>query len=297
VRPVRAAVLDLNDGVPNRGLDAIRRQLNAADKRFADRPITVDVFDVRQEAAVPDLGYDVYVSSGGPGSPFDGEATAWEAAYFDWIAALWDHNQAAAPAARKHALFICHSFQLLCRHFRLGAVTKRGAQSFGIVPVRMTAAGRTDPLFDGLDDPFHAADFRWWQVVRPDRDRFAELGATILARETHRDGDARRDSDAISDNDTMRDGNAPERAVMGVRLSPEIVGVQFHPEADPDGMLAHFRTPERRATVVERFGEAKYERLIRRLDEMDALRATHAAVVPAFLRRAITPSAPSASSR
>ncbi len=275
--PVRVALLDLNAGVENQGIPSLRALLAAANGQYADTPVQVDTFDVRQDAALPGLEYDIYVSSGGPGSPFDGEGTTWDARYFDWISALWGHNQAAPPEDRKHALFICHSFQLLCRHFELGTVTKRASQSFGIFPVHTTAAGREDPLLDDLPNPLWAADFRWWQVVRPDRDRLRELEGCVIA------WDAPPDDDPTA-----------ERAVMGVRLSPEIAGVQFHPEADPEGMLSHFQRPERQQQIVERFGTAKYERLLHRLDEMDALQQTHATVIPAFLRRALAPSAPSA---
>jgi len=272
--PVRVALLDLYNGIQNQGMAALRAHLAAVDRRYEGRSVEVDVLDVRQNAPRPGLAHDVYVSTGGPGSPFDGGGTTWEARYFDWISALWEHNQTSSSEDRKHALFICHSFQLLCRHFDLGTVTKRTSQSFGIFPVHKTAAGRDDPLLYDLPTPFWAADFRWWQVVRPDRDRLRELEGRVLARE-----------------DPADDEPAENRAVMGVRLSPEIVGLQFHPEADPEGMLTHFRQPDRQQQIVERFGTAKYERLLHRLDEMDALRQTHATVVPAFLRHAIAPPA------
>jgi len=271
--PVRVALLDLYDGTSNQGMGALQSHLAAADEKYDGRPVLVDTFDVRRDRTLPDLDYDIYISSGGPGSPFaDGD---WEAPYFDWLSALWQHNQDAPPPERKHALFICYSFQLLGRHFAFGTVSEREKRSFGIVPIHKTAAGRSDPLLQNLPDPFWAADFRGWQVVRPDANRLESLGGAILAWE---------DRPAVEDETDPINTN---RAVMAVRLSPEIVGVQFHPEADPHGMLTHFCQPERRAMVVERFGEAKYERLLRRLDEMDELRQTHVTVVPTFLRRAI----------
>jgi len=270
--PIRVALLDLYDGTSNQGMGALRSHLEALDGRYDDRPLQVETFDVRQNRSVPDLSYDLYISSGGPGSPF--ADADWETPYVDWLTALWQHNKDAPPRERKHALFICYSFQLLGRHFGLGTVSERAKRSFGIVPIHKTEAGRRDPLFRALPDPFWAADFRGWQVVRPDADRLQSLGGAVLAWE---------DRPAVDDG---TDPGNTDRAVMAVRLSPEIVGVQFHPEADPDGMLTHFQNPERRTMVVERFGEAKYERLLRRLDEMDELRQTHASVVPTFLRRA-----------
>lgn len=273
--PVRVALLDLYDGESNLGMGALRSHLAAADGRHDGRPLQVDSFDVRQERTLPGLDHDIYISSGGPGSPFVGQDEDWEAPYFDWLTALWAHNQDAPPEERKHALFICYSFQLMARHFEFGAVTKRAERSFGVVSLHKTDAGRTDPLLRSLPDPFWAADFRGWQVVRPASDRLDALGGAVLAWE-----------DSPSEDDTANPG-ATDRAVMAVRLSSEIVGVQFHPEADPDGMLTHLQHPDRRATVIDRHGQTKYERLLRRLRTMNELRQTHATVVPTFLRRAI----------
>ena len=263
--PARIALLDLNNGHPNQGIRSLRALIGDLEHRGV--PVHLDVFDVRQEAAVPDLGYDVFISSGGPGSPFDGEGTEWEARFFDWLDALWQHNAEAAPDAKKHALFICHSFQMMCRHFELGAVTKRHRESFGIVPVHRTEAGQRDPLLQGLADPFWAADFRNWQVIRPNRERLQALGGEVLALE-------------------QQHVLPHERALMGIRLSPEIVGVQFHPEANPEGMLVHFQQPKRRAEIVDKFGEDRHARLIRRLHEPDYLAPTLRTIIPAFLRRA-----------
>lgn len=265
--PVRIALLDLYNGKSNQGMRALRALIATSGPSHGYR-VQLDAFDVRQKAETPDLSYDIYISSGGPGSPHEGKGTVWEARYFDWLESLWQHNGKAEPAAKKHALFICHSFQMMCRHFELGAVTQRHAESFGIVPVHRTADGRREPLLDGLADPFWAADFRRWQVVQPDHGRMQALGATVIALE-------------------QQHLLPHERALMGIRLSPEMVGVQFHPEADPDGMLLHFQQAERRNAIVDKFSEERYERLIRRLGDPEYLAPTHRTVVPTFLERAV----------
>jgi GMP synthase-like glutamine amidotransferase len=270
--PVRIALLDLYNGKVNQGIRSLRALISASEEHHGRR-VVLDAFDVRQHAETPDLSYDMYVSSGGPGSPHDGEGTAWEAAYFDWLGALWQHNAEARPSDKKHVLFICHSFQMMCRYFELGAVTQRHAESFGIVPVHRTEAGWREPLFTGLADPFWAADFRRWQVVQPNRSRFQELGATIIALE-------------------QQHLLPHERALMGIRLSPEMVGVQFHPEANPEGMLVHFQQTKRRDDIVGKFGEERYERLIRRLGDPTYLAPTHRAIVPTFLERAVRATRP-----
>ena len=266
--PLRVALLDLNNGHPNQGMRCLREILQLCSGRFGGVPITWDEFDVRQKAEVPDLSYDVYLSSGGPGSPFDGEGSVWEARYFHLLDALMAHN--ARPHANPKRLFlICHSMQVAARHFGVAEVTKRRSESFGIFPVYLTGAGRCDPSLRGLQDPFYGADFRDWQIVQPDRQKLAALGADVLALEK------------------IRPHVALERAVMAIRFTPHIVGTQFHPEADPDGMLLHFRQAERKAAIVRKHGVEKYERIIHRIAHPDFLARTHGAVLPNFLRDSI----------
>lgn len=269
---VRVALLDLYRGIDNRGIPALTQLIQSAGE--ATHAVTLHRYDVRGKGEVPGLEYDVYVSSGGPGSPYDGEGQAWEADYFRWMEAVWTHNAQGRPP--KSVLFICHSFQMAMRFFGIATVTKRRAASFGIYAVHKTDAGRDERLFEPLADPFYAADFRRWQAVEPDAARLHELGARVLAREKPRP-------------------HVPlERALMAVRLSPHLVAVQFHPEANPAGMFAHFRKRERRRQVVDRLGKQRYHRLLRRLNEPDFLKPTYTHVVPAFLQRAIATARPGA---
>ncbi|MDX1547339.1 MAG: hypothetical protein R3247_10145 [Rhodothermales bacterium] len=271
--PLRVAVLDLYDGEPNQGMRALRALLEDADGRFHGQAVTYAIYDVRAKAELPDLGYDVYLSSGGPGSPFDGEGTTWEHRYWRWLDALYNHNERHAGSHlatdAKHVLFICHSYQMMCRFFEVARVTKRRSESFGIFPVHKTDAGRDDPQFAPLSDPFYAADFRHFQAVEPDAERIGELGGAVLALEK------------------PRPRIRLERATMALRLSPEILGVQFHPEADPEGMRHHFAQPKRMQHVVRKHGEPKYWRIMRRLVDPDFLAQTHDAFLPLFLRRAV----------
>lgn len=270
---VKIAVLDLYNGEPNLGIRSIRKMLTQGDGRFYGQSLAFDVFETRLKDEVPGLDYDVYLSSGGPGDPYDGEGCLWERRYFHWLDAVWNHN-ARCPGAHvgadtKHVLFICHSFQIMCRFFDVADVVRRRSESFGIFPVHKTDAGETDALFEGLDDPFYAADFRHWQVVQPDRHAMGDLGAEVLALEKIR-------------------ARVPlERATMAMRLSPELVGVQFHPEAHPPGMRQHFLERERRELVVRRHGEEKYRRIMHRLNDPAYLKRTHDAVLPNFLRQAL----------
>ncbi len=265
---LRVAVLDLNAGVPNQGMRCLREILEAHDGRLGGLSVLWDEFDVRTRGETPGLDYDVYLSSGGPGSPFDGEGSAWEAGYFRWLDALWAYQQ-RTDVPPKAAFLICHSFELAIRHFGVAELEARKSESFGVFPVHPNTAGRQDPLFAGLDDPFYAADFRSWQAIAPHEARMAELGATVLAVEKERP-------------------HVPlERALMAIRFGPSLVGTQFHPEADPDGMLLHFRQEHRREQIVARHGAEKYAQILHLTSHPDFLGRTYAAVLPNFLRHSV----------
>ena len=271
-RPINVALIDLYRGEPNQGIRAITELTENFQGPAGDTSLQLTRFETRLNAEVPDLSHDIYLLSGGPGSPFDGEGQAWETAYFDLVDQLWNYNernrgQKGVPA--KYALFICHSFQMMCRHFSLGQVVQREDESFGIFKTYQTEIGRNDILFSNLSDPFYAADFRKWQVINPDTSQFKAVGATILALEKE------------------RDQAAFERALMGIRLSPEMVGVQFHPEADPTGMLLHFNEEKRRTFIEENHGAASFQQIIERLSAPEFLAHTYDTIIPNFLTTSI----------
>jgi GMP synthase-like glutamine amidotransferase len=234
--------------------------------QFADR-VDYEVFDVRVDGAIPGLDFDIYISSGGPGDPREVDGK-WYKAWTDWLDAVMAHN--ATNDRKKYVFFICHSFQMAVHHFQLAEVTKRKGISFGTYPVHHTKAGMTDPILSGLEDPFTAADFRHFQAIQPDKKRLKKMGATLLAKEK------------------IRPHVDLERALMAVRWSPEVVGVQFHPEADPDGMLAHFSRPEIKQEVIADHGREKWLQLIEDLNDPQAIQRTHNAIIPGFLERATT---------
>ena len=152
------------DNFPNQGMRCIH-QLLAQQQAESPVELTCDVFDVRGKLDVPGLDYDIYISSGGPGSPLACDEP-WEAPYFELIDRILDWNR--TNKQKKHLLLICHSFQLVSRHLGVGTLSRRRSTSFGIFPIHLTAAGRKDPLFQGLNDPFLAVDSRDYQVTRPD---------------------------------------------------------------------------------------------------------------------------------
>ena len=255
------------DGHPNQGMRNLQEILDTFPTR-----LDWTVFDVRGKNELPadPLAFDIYISTGGPGSPLDGDGV-WDRRWFNLLQTLWDHNAQARTtgAPRKFVFLICHSFQMACRHFGVAEVNKRKSTSFGVMPCHLTAEGRHDPVLECLPDPFHVVDSRDWQVVQPDDDRLAELGADLLALEK------------------IRVHVPLERAVMAIRFSEEIIGTQFHPEANARGMMEYFSHPEKRQSVIAAHGEPKYLSMLDALDDDDKIPLTQATVLPTFLEMGI----------
>ncbi|MFK7950415.1 MAG: type 1 glutamine amidotransferase [Saprospiraceae bacterium] len=258
---VRVAILDMNNNVPNLGLGNIVEIV----KDFSDE-VESQVFDVRHKGELPDTTWDIYISSGGPGDPLDGDGV-WDKGYYDLMDALLQHNQ--IDSNKKYAFFICHSFQMMVDHLEVAEIVPRRSMSFGTFPVHKTEDGEKDTCFRNLPDPFYVADFRHWQILNPNVERLEETGATILALEK------------------IRPHVDLERAIMAIRFSDEFFGTQFHPEADPIGMLKRFRESDKYNHVVKNYGEEKYQRMIDDLHHPEKMGLTHDMVLPTFLKDAI----------
>ena len=267
MKHIKATLIDLYNNEENLGIGAIEKLLSDFDGKINGQSLSYQTFETRFKAEVPDLSFDIYISSGGPGSPFDGEGTVWEKKYFNLLERLWKHNQNSER--KKYLFFICHSFQMMTRFFNLGEVTKRNARSFGIFPVHKTQEGMDDPILKNLPDPFFAADFRWWQVTQPNKKVFDELGAEILALEK------------------IRPHVDYERAIMAIRISPEIFGVQFHPEAHPEGMRYHYQKENVKQKIIDEHGEKKYEYLLEQLEDPEKVELTQKTVMPLFIESAV----------
>jgi len=262
-KKLKLAVLDMNNGHPNQGLRCI---CSIVEKYAAE--IDYTVYDVRVKNELPDLSYDMYISSGGPGNPLEGNGI-WEKKFTLLVDELWFYNKTAEEDAKKFAFFICHSFQLVCNHFQLGDITKRNSTSFGVFPVHKTTEGLEDPILNNLANPFFVIDSRDWQLIQPKLEIFKKWGATILALEK------------------IRDHVAYERAIMAVRFSNEFVGTQFHPEADAVGMTAHLSKIENQEKVIRNFGKRKYNQMIKLLAQPETIATTQEAILPSFIEYAL----------
>jgi GMP synthase-like glutamine amidotransferase len=266
-RPVKVAILDLYDGIPNEGMRGFQDILNAY-KTQHQLNLSFEIFDVRKKTEVPGMDFDIYISSGGPGNPIESEGTEWEKKYFNLVDKLEDHNLANNPQ-KKYGFFVCHSFQLLCRKYKLGDINMRRSPSFGVLPVHQTHAAKNEPLFDGLTDPFFAMDSRHWQVIHPDEKRFTDLGMKLLAIEKERPY-----------------VDLP-RAMMAIRLNDYFFTTQFHPEADAMGVKSLLIKEEKKKEVVFEHGLDKYNEMLERLDDPDKLTHTQKTIIPKFLDQAV----------
>lgn len=263
--PLRLAILDLYNGHPNEGMRCIRQLVREFCESTAP-DLQVREFDVRRKKSIPAVeAFDVFISSGGPGDPLDTDG--WGRDYFSLTDGILAHNQQNS-SRKKHLFLICHSFQMVAHHLGLGEVKRRRSTSFGTFPIHKTEEGEQEPFFDLLPEPFYAVDSRDYQLVQPDAERIAELGARVLCLEKE------------------RPHVELERAVMAIRFSPEVFGTQFHPEADAEGMLRYFQTEEKRQQVIQNYGEVKYLDMVEHLNDPDKILLTESVLIPSFLHAA-----------
>jgi len=261
---LRIAILDLYEGQPNQGMRCIRQILH--EWSVANQvEISFDEFDVRQKLQVPDISYDIYISTGGPGSPLDSEGSEWEKAYFNWLQQIENWNSDASKINKKFVFFICHSFQIVCRHYGIGNVSKRKSTAFGVFPVHVLLEGQQDPVFNGLKDPFYIVDSRDYQVTTPKFEKINMMGAKILCIEKYRP-------------------HVPyEQAIMAMRFNDYMLGTQFHPEADAEGMSMYLQREEKKQMVIEAHGLEKWTSMVEQLNDPDKIMWTYLHVLPNFL--------------
>jgi GMP synthase-like glutamine amidotransferase len=259
---IKIAILDMYNGEPNQGMRCIIDIIN----RF-NQMVTFQIFDIRGKSEFPDIKkFDIYISTGGPGNPLEGDGN-WVLKWYDFIDQLWQWNK--DQKTKKHVLFICHSFQMACHHFGLATLNKRKSTSFGVMTIHKTEDGITDPVLEGLQNPFYAIDSRDYQVVQPKLSIFKKKSAQIIALEkirTHREY---------------------ERAIMGVRFSEYFVGLQFHPEADALSFVANLKSKEKRENIIAMKGKTKFRDMLEDLLDEDKIYKTNETIIPNFLRIAI----------
>jgi GMP synthase - Glutamine amidotransferase domain len=261
---MKIAILDLYEGEANEGMRCIL-QIVEEFKKECDFPITCQRFDVRKNLEIADLDFDIYISSGGPGSPITSQGSTWEQNYFGLMNAILQHNR-VHPSNKKRVFLICHSFQIFCRYYNYAKVTKRKSTAFGVMPIHKTKDGKNESLLRGLGDMFYAIDSRDYQILEPNESKIWSGGGHVLCIEKE------------------RPFIPLARAVMAIRFNESIIGMQFHPEADSDSMHRYLLTDEKRELVIKRYGEKKYTQMLQMLNEPEKIKLTYKTILPGFLR-------------
>lgn len=255
----------MNNNHANQGMRNIK-EISQAFKENADEDVTIELFDVRYKNEVPNIAdFDIFISSGGPGNPHQ-EGYEWEKKYAEFLTGIWEHNQRQED--KKFLFLICHSFQIASIHWNIGNICKRKSYSFGVMPIHKTEEGENDFLLKNLPNPFYAVDSRAYQLIEADEEKMEKMGMKIMALEK------------------VRPHIHLERAVMAIRFSAEIFGTQFHPEADPKGMIENLKNDKNRTAMIENFGVEKYLETIDRMDDPDKIILTQRQILPRFLQSA-----------
>jgi GMP synthase-like glutamine amidotransferase len=268
-RAVRVCIVDMNDGHVNQAMRCLRSIV----AQFFDRVVAhnpglachVSEVSPRDTNAPVPRDADLYLSSGGPGSPFEGDGEPWVDDYYRFAD---DVVEAAIGAGeRQKALFgVCYSYEMLVRKFAVAKVAPRTERKFGVMPIYTTQDGQRHPLLSAFGDRLFAFEHRNWEAVDLDAAKLRALGGKVLAQES-------------------RDGVSKGRAILGFEVAPGIEAVQFHPEADRAGVINWVARPEQAAAFKETYGEVTYQAMLRTLDDPRRLARTYALVIPGWMTR------------
>jgi len=277
--PLRISLVDMNNGVVNQATRCFRRIVDAFQKRVrAANPgveVTFRHLQPRNLGEIPDLDVDLVLSSGGPGAPQDGFDDTWGVGYRAFLDRLVEENQ-ARPAAAPKALLVCHSFELAVLHFKVAQMNQRASTKFGVMPAYITEDGQDEDFLRPFGYRLFTWEHRNWEAIHPDEKVLADLGGRILAREAHRRSVVNRG-----------------KAILGIKFTSGVDGLQFHPEADKPGVLAWIQKPEHAASVQDVYGEVLYERMISSLENPERLARTFALCIPGWLAGRFNELAPS----
>ncbi len=269
LRPIRVCIVDMNNGHVNQAMRCLRGIVS----QFFDRvraenpalPCELSEVSPRDTLEPVPRDADLYLSSGGPGSPFDGDGQPWVG---DFSRFLDDVVESASHGGtERRALFaICYSFEMVVRHFRVASIHPRAERKFGVMPIYTTDEGRGHPLLASFGDRLFAFEHRNWEAVDLDEARLQALGGHLLARES-------------------RDGFSKGRAILGLDVAPGVEAVQFHPEADRPGVMNWVARPDQAAAFRATYGEVTYQAMLRTLDDPRRLARTFALVIPGWMVR------------
>jgi hypothetical protein len=275
--PLRLCLVDMNNGVANQAIRCFRRIIDdfaaSVAKTNPSLDLSLSYVQPRNLGEVPPGDCDLYLSSGGPGSPFDGWDDPWCTGYRKFLDSVVDDSLRQGDVGRS-ALLVCHSFEIAVIHFAVATMAPRAQRKFGVMPIYMTVAGMRSPLLEPFGDRLFAWEHRSWQAIGLDERRLADLGGALLATES-------RD-----------EAKSKGEGLLAFRFASGVEGTQFHPEADRAGAVAWIERPEQAQAVIDAFGELTYRRMLKTLDNPDRLARTFALLIPGWLARRFNALAP-----
>lgn len=253
---INLCIIDMNNGLENQAIKSFRKIVDEFSIWLLEQNRKLKIYSqeisIRNQDVdnIPDA--DIYLSTGGPGSPWDGKNLSWEKKYFELLDCIKNNSN-------KSILGICHSFQLMSRWSGRGDVRLRPqGKKFGIMPVYVTTEGEKSSLFKNFSDRLFAFEHRDWEVVN-------YHGPGILARES-------------------RDGVSKGEAILGMEFESNIHGVQFHPEAESEGILFWLSKPDKKQEIIDVYGEELFESMIKNLNREDRVIHTRNLFIPQWLR-------------
>ncbi len=274
--PLSLCLIDMNAGVPNEAVRCFRRILDAFVAHVSKENPKLEVVQrhvqPRNLGESPPEAFDLFLSTGGPGSPLEGYDDPWCTAYRRFLDGTVNDALRRGPESRS-VLLVCHSFEIAVEHFRFARLQKRATRKFGVMPVYPTEAGMRSPMLAPFGERFFAWEHREWEVVELDERRLEELGGELWARES-------------------RDGRSKGEGLLAFRVAPGLEGTQFHPEADREGALAWIERPEQIEACIAAYGELTYRRMRRSVDDPTRIARTFETLIPGWLTRRFNELAP-----
>jgi GMP synthase-like glutamine amidotransferase len=268
--PLKVCFIDMNAGVENQAIRCLQSVIARfeAELRESNPTLPIDVVTVSPRDTLTPIprGHDLYIASGGPGSPLEGLGTPW----YDDFRRLTDglleaHDRDPRDAASMFA--ICYSYELMAMHLDIAEVVQRDGRKFGVMPIYTTTAGRHHPLLAPFGDRLFAFEHRNWEVVNMDETRLALMNGAVLARES-REG---RDDKGL--------------AVLAFNVGEAVETVQFHPEADLAGIFNWIDRPEQATAFKESYGDHTFERMLKTISNPERVARVHHEVIPGWMRR------------
>ena len=266
---LKLCLVDMNNGVANQATRCFRKLYEAFTHRVrAANPqldVTLRHVQPRNLGELPSPDTDLALSSGGPGSPFDGYEDPWCTGFRNWVDSVTNANL-KRPQEAPQLFAVCHSFEILGHHFGVGTLQKRDKTKFGVMPVYMTPEGQKSDLLRPFGDRLFAFEHRNWELVDLDARRLQSLGGELLARES-------------------RDGQSKGRGMVAFRFAHGVTGTIFHPEADRMGVVTWVNKPEMASAFKDAYGEDTYAQMMDTVNDPTRIARTYALVIPGWLHR------------